>query len=145
VWQLRKYGHRYYLLATEREVYIMGTYGNGDKYDSIIVGGGLAGLSAAALLAKKGKRILLFERGNLGGRAVTINIKGFKFNFGAHAIYGRDTSTLKQLDKELGINIGWRDFNPNKAKYDLGFTLTDIPANIIGLFRTKVKSIALAK
>lgn len=107
-------------------------------YEAIIVGGGLAGLTAAALLAKQGQKVLVLERGNLGGRAVTLNLKGFKFNFGAHAIYGRDTSTLKTLEKELGIEIGWRDFNPQKAKYDLGSTLTDIPANILGLFRTRV-------
>ncbi|WP_338470855.1 FAD-dependent oxidoreductase [Niallia sp. XMNu-256] len=110
----------------------------GEKYEAIIVGGGLAGLTAAALLANQGQKVLVLERGNLGGRAVTMNIKGYKFNFGAHAIYGRDTSTLRILEKELGIDIGWRDFNPQKAKYDLGSTLTDIPANIFGLFRTRV-------
>ncbi|WP_236838530.1 phytoene desaturase family protein [Caldalkalibacillus salinus] len=106
-------------------------------YDTIIVGGGLAGLSAAALLAKKGKKVLVLERGNIGGRAITLNIKDFNFNFGAHAIYGRDSSTLHLFEEELGINIGWRDFNPNKAKYDLGSSLTDVPANVLGLFRTK--------
>ncbi|MGE7225737.1 phytoene desaturase family protein, partial [Paenibacillus glucanolyticus] len=63
---------------------------------------------------------------------------GFKFNFGAHAIYGRDSSTLRKFENELGIHIGWRDFNPTKAKYDLGLTLTDVPANVLGLFRTKL-------
>jgi 15-cis-phytoene desaturase len=107
-------------------------------YDVVIVGGGLAGLSAGANLAKNGKKVAILERGALGGRAVTLNIKGFSFNFGAHAIYGRDTSVLKTLEKELGIHIDWRDFNPNKAKYDLGEELTDVPANIQGLFRTKI-------
>ena len=57
-------------------------------YDAVIVGGGLAGLSTATLLAKKNKRVLVLEQGNLGGRAVTMKIKGFSFNFGSHAIYG---------------------------------------------------------
>ncbi|GAB7388195.1 FAD-dependent oxidoreductase [Bacillaceae bacterium] len=109
------------------------------RYDVVIVGGGLAGLSAAASLSHKGKKIALLERANmLGGRAVSLNIKGFTFNFGAHAIYGRDTSVLRLLKKELGLRIHWRDFNPNKVKYDLGDELTDVPANIQGLFRTKV-------
>ncbi|WP_428912526.1 FAD-dependent oxidoreductase [Niallia sp. Krafla_26] len=108
------------------------------EYETIIVGGGLAGLTAAALLAKQGKKVLVLERGRLGGRAITMNLKGFKFNFGAHAIYGRDTSTLKNIEKELDIRIGWRDFNPQKAKYDIGSQLTDVPANIVGLFRTRV-------
>lgn len=109
-----------------------------EEYEAIIVGGGLAGLTAAAMLAKQGQKVLVLERGILGGRAVTLNLKGFKFNFGAHAIYGRDTSTLRILEKELGIDIGWRDFNPQKAKYDLGSTMTDVPANIAGLFRTRI-------
>ncbi|UOF89978.1 FAD-dependent oxidoreductase [Fodinisporobacter ferrooxydans] len=107
------------------------------RFDVVVVGGGLAGLSAAAHLSHSGKKVLLLEKANLGGRAVTINIKGFAFNFGAHAIYGRDTSVLKQLEKELDIHIDWKDFNPLKAKYDIGEELTAVPANVVGLFRTK--------
>lgn len=109
-----------------------------NHYDVVIVGGGLAGLASGAYLASKGKKIALLERGALGGRAVTLKIKGFNFNFGAHAIYGRDTSVLSTLEKELGLHIDWRDFHPNKAKYDLGDDLTAVPANIQGLFQTKV-------
>lgn len=125
-------------MIADQEELNMEAYQVQQSYDAIIVGGGLAGLSSAALLAKQGKKVLVLERGNLGGRAVTLTIKDFKFNFGAHAIYGRDTSTLRLFEKELGIRIAWRDFNPNKAKYDLGSSLTDIPANIVGLFRTRV-------
>ncbi|WP_047150484.1 phytoene desaturase family protein [Aneurinibacillus tyrosinisolvens] len=107
-------------------------------YDVVIVGGGLAGLSAAAYLSEKGKKVALLERGNLGGRAVTLKIKNFAFNFGAHAIYGRDSSKLRKFEKELGIHIDWQDFQPNKAKYDIGDRLTDMPANIQGLFNTSV-------
>ncbi|WP_134686955.1 phytoene desaturase family protein [Brevibacillus migulae] len=107
-------------------------------YDIVIVGGGLAGLSAAAYLSHKGKKVAVLERGVLGGRAVTLPIKGFHFNFGAHAIYGRDTSMLRTFEKELGLSIQWQDFSPSKAKYDMGDEVTDVPANILGLFRTKV-------
>ncbi|MGE5704097.1 MAG: phytoene desaturase family protein, partial [Clostridia bacterium] len=111
---------------------------NHNHFDVVIVGGGLAGLSAAAFLAHKGKKIAVLERGVLGGRAVTLPIKGFHFNFGAHAIYGRDHSILRYFEKELGLSIDWRDFQPSKAKYDIGDEVTDVPANIQGLFRTKV-------
>ncbi|MFT5515396.1 MAG: electron transfer flavoprotein-quinone oxidoreductase [Rhodothermales bacterium] len=38
-----------------------------DKFDCIIVGGGIAGLSAAMMLARAGKRFLLIERGEFCG------------------------------------------------------------------------------
>lgn len=82
-----------------------------EHYDVVIVGGGLAGLSSAAYLSHQGKKVILLERGVLGGRAVTLKIKGFSFNFGAHAIYGRDTSVLHRFERELGLQIDWRDFN----------------------------------
>lgn len=113
---------------------------NQQQFDVVVVGGGLAGLTAAALLAKQNKKVLVLERGNLGGRAATMKLKGFSFNFGSHAIYGRDLSILKKLEKELGLNIDWRDFSPTKAKYEVGGELTDVPSNIKGLFRTKLLS-----
>ena len=109
-----------------------------NHYDVVIVGGGLAGLSSAAYLAAKGKKVAVLERGQLGGRAVTLKIKGFHFNFGAHAIYARDSSVLRTFEKELGLRIDWQDFNPTKAKYDTGNDLTAVPANVQGLFQTKL-------
>lgn len=109
-----------------------------NHYDVVIVGGGLAGLSSAAYLSSKGKKVAVLERGQLGGRAVTLKIKGFNFNFGAHAIYARDSSVLRTFEKELGLHIDWQDFNPNKAKYDIGDELTAVPSNVQGLFQTKL-------
>ncbi|GED31297.1 MULTISPECIES: phytoene desaturase family protein [Brevibacillus] len=109
-----------------------------NHYDVVIVGGGLAGLSSAAYLSSKGKKVAVLERGQLGGRAVTLKIKGFNFNFGAHAIYARDSSVLKTFEKELDLHIDWQDFNPTKAKYDIGNDLTAVPANVQGLFQTKL-------
>ena len=124
---------REYTLEYVREIVMTSNH-----FDVVIVGGGLAGLSAAAYLSAHGKKVAVLERGALGGRAVTLKIKGFHFNFGAHAIYGRDTSVLKTFEKELGLHIDWQDFNPNKARYDLGDDLTAVPANVQGLFRTKL-------
>jgi phytoene desaturase len=50
----------------------------------IIIGGGLAGLTAGALLAKKGLSVQLFEaRDKAGGCCATTNVQGFTFNDGA--------------------------------------------------------------
>ena len=106
---------------------------------TVVVGGGLAGLSVAARLAKSGVQVTLLEKApKLGGRAVTIPLKGFDFNFGAHAIYARDSSYIRKLERELGLDIGWADFDPKKARYDLGDEVTEMPATLEGLYKTKV-------
>ncbi|MDB5306126.1 MAG: crtN [Gemmataceae bacterium] len=56
--------------------------------DTIVVGGGLAGLTAAALVARAGRSVVVLERaGGLGGRAATHVRDGINFNLGAHALY----------------------------------------------------------
>lgn len=58
------------------------------EFDVAVVGGGLAGLAAAAYAARGGARVGLFERANTpGGRAATTVREGFHFNRGAHALY----------------------------------------------------------
>ncbi|WP_416149597.1 phytoene desaturase family protein [Salipaludibacillus sp. HK11] len=109
-----------------------------NQYDVVVVGGGLAGLSSAAYLAHQGKKVVLLERGKLGGRAMTIQLKGYQFNFGAHAIYARDTSYLTKIEEELNLDIQWEDYTQLKAKYDMGEDTSVIPTNVGGLLQTKL-------
>ncbi|TCS94787.1 phytoene desaturase family protein [Hazenella coriacea] len=105
----------------------------------VVVGGGLAGLSAAARLAHNGYQVTLLEKApKLGGRAISIPLKGFNFNFGAHAIYARDKSILRKFESEMPLHVDWKDFTPSKAFYDMGTFTTPMPATLEGLYRTKV-------
>lgn len=105
----------------------------------VVAGGGLAGLSAAARLAYHGYQVTVLEKApKLGGRAITIPLKGFNFNFGAHAIYARDRSILKKIESEIGLKVDWKDFSASKAFYDLGSFTTPMPATLEGLYRTKI-------
>ena len=46
------------------------------KYDAIVVGAGLGGLSSACRLAKAGKKVLLIEQHNLPGGVASANKTG---------------------------------------------------------------------
>jgi len=70
--------------------------------DVVVVGGGLAGLTAAATAARAGATVTLFEaRDELGGRARTDSAAGFRVNQGPHALY-RGGAGLPIL-RELGV------------------------------------------
>lgn len=57
------------------------------SYDAIIIGGGLGGLGAAAVLATRGKKILLLEKNTfLGGRCSSYKKQGFTIDYGTHII-----------------------------------------------------------
>src|SRR5215211_5820568 len=75
--------------------------------DVVIVGGGLAGLSAATWLARAGRSVTLFERAeHLGGRAITRERAGHLFNLGPHAIYRAGVGM--QLLHDLGVQFTGR-------------------------------------
>ncbi len=70
--------------------------------DVAIVGGGLAGLTAACYLAQGGVAVTLFEKAaKVGGRAATSYHDGYAFNRGIHALYCGGAT--EQVLQELGI------------------------------------------
>jgi hypothetical protein len=70
------------------------------RSDVHVIGGGLGGLAAAAIVARSGRTVTVHEgRGRLGGRATTDDRRGYRFNQGPHAFYlgGEGAEVLARL------------------------------------------------
>ncbi|MFW2331996.1 MAG: phytoene desaturase family protein, partial [Nitrospinota bacterium] len=75
------------------------------KYDAVVIGSGLGGLTAAALLAKRGKKVLLIEQSVMaGGCAVTFKRKQYKMEASLHEMDGFGLHDYKAtILKELNL------------------------------------------
>src|SRR5690348_13744823 len=88
-----------------------------DNPEVIIIGGGLAGLTTAALVARSGKSVTLFEESSseIGGRGRTSVHDGYYFNQGPHALYIADVGA--KILQELGVEYTGR--NPLESGYEI--------------------------
>ena len=105
----------------------------------IVIGGGWAGLAAAATAAKAGAQVVVLEaRSELGGRARTETVDGFLFNQGAHALYANfeGIRVLRGLGIEpKGQKPPLRGYGRLRGKIGLmpGTPLDSIRSPMIGL------------
>ena len=71
--------------------------------DTVIIGGGPAGLTAAYLLAKRGIRVTVVEQNEqyLGGISRTEVYKGFRFDIGGHRFFSKSAEVERLWDELL--------------------------------------------
>lgn len=75
-----------------------------NTYHSIVVGGGIAGLTAATYLAKAGQKVVLFEKNKeVGGLVNSFTSNGFHFDSGVRAL--EDAGIIRPMLKDLGIQL----------------------------------------
>ena len=106
--------------------------------DVAIVGGGLAGLTAATFLARAGRSVVLYEKSReLGGRARTVVRDAYLLNIGPHALYRGGAGA--PILRDLGVR--WRAKTPLQAGY--GFAagrLQPLPTGPRSFLTTKLLS-----
>ena len=75
------------------------------KYDIIIIGAGLGGLTAGAKLAREGKKVLIIEQHSKpGGCATTFKRGGFTLEVGLHEMDGPSSGDMKsKIFNELEV------------------------------------------
>ena len=75
-----------------------------DHFDTIVIGAGVAGLTAARLLTKAGRRVVVLEaRDRVGGRVLTDRRYGLVTDLGASWIHGITDSPVAAAAEAFGM------------------------------------------
>lgn len=107
----------------------------------VIVGGGVAGLIAAIQPAKAGISTVLLDKASLiGGRAMTREKNGFRFNLGPHALYRK--GVLHQTLQKYGVAV-----HGSLPPVNGGFVIREgrmhtLPVGLTSLMTTSVLGLA---
>jgi all-trans-retinol 13,14-reductase len=92
-------------------------------WDTIVLGSGIAGLTAAAALARRGQRVLVLEQHLIpGGQTQTFQRQGWRFATGVHYIGG--VGPMSGPDGQFGRLLAWLSdgqlaFAPCGNPYDI--------------------------
>ncbi len=110
--------------------------------DAIIIGAGYAGMSAAALLAHAGRKVIVLEAADaIGGRALSCRDEaGYLWEYGAHSHRLSYKGIANDLFRRLGENI---DFLPedHDAKLIFKGRLWERPEGPAGFLKTPMLSL----
>ncbi len=112
------------------------------KADAVIIGAGLAGLTAGALLSKQGHRVTVLERDiHPGGCAASFEKQGYRFAVGATVAMGLEPGGLvRQIYERLDLKPEYHDVSPAirvhlpDRKVHISTTQSDWEAEILRAF-----------
>jgi len=85
-----------------------------EQYDAIVVGAGIAGLGAAAILQRAGMRTVCLERDSkAGGRMQGFDLEGgWRLDIGLHLAELGDASSSSELVRAVGKEVEWGSATP---------------------------------
>jgi all-trans-retinol 13,14-reductase len=123
-----------------------------DAYDTIIIGSGMGGLTAAVALAKKGQKVLVLERHyTAGGFTHIFKRKGYEWDVGIHYVGSmeKETSVLKNIfDYITDKKLKWADMGEVYDRIAIGDKTYDFVKGVgnwtekmIGYFPEEEKAI----
>jgi phytoene dehydrogenase-like protein len=79
---------------------------NTSKYDTVVVGGGIAGLTAAVYLARSGQKTVLIEKNKeFGGLVSSFSHDGFHFEAGVRALESAGVILPMLQDLEIQLDV----------------------------------------
>jgi phytoene dehydrogenase-like protein len=113
-------------------------------YDTIIIGSGVGGLSAAIILSRAGQKVLVLEQHDVpGGWCHSFYLNGHRFTPGVHyvGLLEKGQSTAK-LYEALGIANDLTFFRMNPSAYEhayIGDERFDFPGNFDELLKALVE------
>ncbi|MBW2525254.1 MAG: NAD(P)/FAD-dependent oxidoreductase [Deltaproteobacteria bacterium] len=84
-------------------------------WDCVVIGSGVGGMTAAALLSKLGRRVLVLEQHRVpGGMTHTFRRKGYVFDTGVHVVGQATTAALpgRMLDDLTDGGLQWASLGP---------------------------------
>ena len=107
-----------------------------EHWDVVVVGAGLAGLTAAATAAATGASTLVVDAHQPGGRASTDERGRYRFNRGAHALYngGAAEATLARL----GVKVAGVAPPASGARGRIGEKVDVLPADTWTMVRSRL-------
>lgn len=74
----------------------------GNKYQTIVLGAGIAGLTAGHVLAEHNKEVVLFEKNDTyGGLCRSFCLDGFTFDTFAHVNFSKDSFVLSMMEAQV--------------------------------------------
>ncbi len=104
--------------------------------DVIVIGGGYAGLSAGAILAYNGKKVLLLEKATiLGGRAHYIEKDGFLLEYGIHANRNASEGAAAAVFRKVGKTLDF--IEPGEPELWLNGKFVPLPSNVPKIVKSK--------
>ncbi len=109
-----------------------------EQRDVVVVGGGLAGLTAAATAAAAGRSVLLLDGHPGANRAGTDQVGRFLFNRGAHALYRKGAG--RAVLGRLGVSVSGKLPPVLGGLARRGDVVDRLPLDPVSLVRTRLLS-----